>query len=351
MNYTKLEFLNVDGYIIITEHNRRYLTNFHSSFGIFFMTKNTQYYLTDSRYLEVCKKHFENSAVQVEIVKGFAGSIERINEIIKDESLNKIGFEEIISVQDLDFLKENMNVEFVKVEKEIEEIRSVKTLKELEKITHSMKVASSAFSAFIKKVRVGMTEKELKAILNYEIFSHGADNLAFDTIIASGGNGSRPHAIPTDKKIEQGDLITCDFGAQIDGYCSDITRTFAVGEVSEKQNEVYNLVKKACETALSAVKEGRTTGEIDKIARDIIEEAGYGKYFSHGLGHGVGVEIHEAPRVAMNTDTVLKENMVITIEPGIYISGKLGVRIEDTVSVTKDGIINMNPLSKDLIKI
>jgi Xaa-Pro aminopeptidase len=196
-----------------------------------------------------------------------------------------------------------------------------------------------------------MTELEAAAELEYFMKKEGAEDLGFNTIIASGLNSSMPHAIPSEKPFEEGDFITFDFGCKYKGYRSDMTRTVVLGKASEKQKEIYNIVLKAQLAALDAIKAGMKGCEVDKVARDIITEAGYGEYFGHGLGHSVGLEIHEEPRLSVTSETVLQANMIETIEPGIYIPGFGGVRIEDMILVTEEGHINYAHSPKELIEI
>ena len=200
-------------------------------------------------------------------------------------------------------------------------------------------------------MKPGMTELEAAAELEYLMKQEGAEDLSFNTIVASGLNSSMPHAIPGTKQFEKGDFITFDFGCKYKGYCSDMTRTVVLGKASDKQKEIYNVVLKAQLAGLDALKAGKSGASVDKVARDIIADAGYGEYFGHGLGHSVGLFIHENPRLSPSDDTILKENMIETVEPGIYVPGLGGVRIEDMVVVTKEGHINLAHSPKELIEL
>lgn len=349
MNISKLNFDDVDSYIVTSEHNRYYFTGFHSSFGILIATAKGSFYITDNRYGELCKKHFKGSEVTPMIISKGNG-IDEVKEIISSNNLKKMGFEDNMSVREYISLKKELTVEFVAKGEYFEIIRKVKTNEEVEKIAYSMQIASKGFSEMLNHIKAGMTEKEINAEINYHMYRFGADTLSFDTIVASGINGSHPHAVPTDKIVENGDLVTIDFGVRIDGYCADITRTFGMGKVSDRQVEIYNYVKEAQQLGLDNIKEGSTGKEVDTVVREYFKSKGVNQYFNHGLGHGVGVEIHERPRLSQQGDNgELKENMIVTCEPGLYIPGELGVRIEDTVCVTKDGLRNLCPLVKELI--
>lgn len=206
-----------------------------------------------------------------------------------------------------------------------------------------------AFEHIIGYIRQGMTEKQVAGEIDKTLMDAGASGLSFPTICVSGASGDQPHGEPTDKRVEEGDFVTMDFGAVVGGYCGDMTRTVAVGSVSEEQSKVYRAVLEAQEAALAACRSGVKCSEIDKIARSIIEDAGYGEYFVHGTGHGVGTQVHESPLLNAKSDDVLEENMAVTVEPGIYIPGRMGVRIEDLAIITDFGIINTVKSPKELI--
>ena len=216
-------------------------------------------------------------------------------------------------------------------------MRAVKDNSELENIIAAQKLTDDAFGYILNHISAGRTEKEVMLDMEFYIRKAGSEGVAFDFIVVSGKNSSLPHGVPTDKKIENGDFVTLDFGAVINGYRSDMTRTVAVGGVSAEQKAVYYTVQKAQKAALAAIKPGVKCADIDKIARDIIDKAGYKGRFGHGLGHSVGVEIHEAPSFSQRSNAVTRAGNVITVEPGIYLDGKFGVRLEDTFLVTKTG--------------
>lgn len=351
MNINKLTYDEVDSYIVLSEYNRHYFTGFHSSFGILIATKDKGYYITDNRYGEVCANYFKDTDVEAIIVGGGMAAYDKAKEIVVSNNLKVMGFEDVMSVRDFEDLKKRLPVQFKAKGEYFEVLRAVKTDEEIEKLTLVMDLSSKAFEKALSDFKVGMTEKEACAELNYQLFRLGADTLAFDTIVASGTNGSKPHAVPSDKKIEKGDLVTFDFGARLDGYCADITRTIAFGKITEEQEKLYNTVLQSQLLGLNNIAVGKTGHEVDSAVREFFKSKSLDQYFIHSLGHGVGVEIHELPRLAQNYSMVLAENMVVTCEPGLYIPNKYGVRIEDTVVVKKDGIINLASCGKELITI
>lgn len=231
----------------------------------------------------------------------------------------------------------------------MEKNKIIKTEQEIASISKAVEIGDACFEHILDFIKVGISEKTVANEIERFLFAHGATGLAFDTICVSGERTAFPHGVPTDKCIEHGDFITMDFGAIVDGYCGDMTRTVAMGFVTPEQLEVYEVVLKAQMAACEAIKPGVKCFDVDKVARDIIVEAGYGEFFIHGLGHGVGTLVHEAPTLNTKSDEILAENMVVTIEPGIYIPKKFGVRIEDLAIVTSFGIMNKVKSKKELI--
>ena len=247
-----------------------------------------------------------------------------------------------------------MQVEFVPLEDAVNVYREVKTEDEIAKLARAEQIGDEAFTEIVKFIhenwKDGLTEQRVALQLEYEMRLRGAEGTSFDTIAASGSNSSLPHAMPQPKLLTEGDFLTMDFGCMYQGYCSDMTRTIHIGEVVEsEQKKVYDTVLQAQLAALSVVKPGMVCSDVDKCARDIIADAGYGDYFGHGLGHSVGLFIHEEPRFSMKCDAVLKPGVVITVEPGIYLPGRFGVRIEDMIVVTEDGYQNLASSPKELI--
>ncbi|MBP5661982.1 MAG: aminopeptidase P family protein [Clostridia bacterium] len=230
-------------------------------------------------------------------------------------------------------------------------LRARKTKEEVEKIRAAQAVSDRAFQAFLPCIKPGMTEKQLRNKLETLLFDCGADALAFETIVASGSNGAKPHAVPSEKPVQAGEFITFDFGARVGQYDSDMTRTVALGDVSAEQTRIYNAVLEAHETAMAALAPGKTGKEIDRIARDVLEKYDLAQYFTHSLGHGVGIDIHEEPNLSFRNDRPLEEGSIVTIEPGVYIEGFCGVRIENMAVLTRNGYDDLTATDKKLIKI
>lgn len=264
-----------------------------------------------------------------------------------------MGYEdESLLCSQFDTMKENLSVtNWVPLKGKVDALRRIKSEEELTYLARAEEIGDIAFEKILKIIKPGMTELEVAAELEYLMKKEGAETTSFSTIIASGLNSSMPHAIPGNKKLEVGDFVTMDFGCKVEGYCSDMTRTIVLGKASEKQKEIYNVVLKAQLASLEAIKAGVTGQSVDKVARDIITEAGYGDCFGHGLGHSVGLFIHEGPRLSVADETVLQAGMTETVEPGIYVPGFGGVRIEDMVVVTEDGYRNLAHSPKELIEI
>lgn len=345
-----LDDLQIDAVLIRDSYNRRYLSGFTGSNAYLYISKNTKKLLTDFRYTEQANKQSPDFDI-IDYTK--IGLLKILNDIIDKDNAKTIGFEdETISYKEfITYEKGLKNVELLPIGDTVEKIRMIKDEEELRCIQKAASIGDLAYEHILKFVKPGVTEKEVALEIETCMKKNGAENLSFDTIVASGLNSSKPHAEPSDKKIKEGDFVTLDFGCIYKGYCSDMTRTFVVGKASEKQKEIYNIVLEAQLKALEAVKAGCVGKDIDKIARDIITDKGYGDNFGHGLGHSVGLFIHEEPRFSYSDENVFTENMVVTVEPGIYVPGFGGVRIEDLVCVTKDGIINFVSSPKQLIEV
>ncbi len=334
--------------LIYTPVNRRYLTGFASSLGYLLMTKNGNKLFVDGRYFEAATK----SAVNTEVVC-FTSIISKLSCELKRQGIEKLLIETENDIAFYNLLKSKLNVKVTpsqSLSDRLISLRSVKKRGEVESIVSAQRIAEKAFLDILNFIKVGVTEKEIAALLEYKMKSYGAEGLAFDTIAVSGKNSSLPHGVPTDKRVEAGDFITMDFGATVGGYCSDMTRTVAVGFATDKMREVYSTVLLSQEKVIKTVKAGIICSDADAAARDIIKNAGYGEYFNHSTGHGVGLEIHEMPRLSQNADKLtLRAGQVVTDEPGIYLPGEFGVRIEDMLLVQKNGCKNLTNSPKDLI--
>ncbi len=329
--------------------NRFYFTGFETSDGYVFITPDDAVFLIDFRYFEKAKETVKSCKVQLS-----SSPFKEIKELCEKHNISSLYIEgEYISVQKYKDLSQKLAP--VKVENSnkfdliIRDMRSVKTPEELSLIKQAQDLTDKTFSYITERIEAGRTERDVMLDMEFYMRKLGSEGVSFDFIVVSGKNSSLPHGVPTDKKIECGDFVTMDFGAVVKGYRSDMTRTVAVGEVSDEQKKVYDTVLKAQLAAIDSIKSGLVCKDIDKVARDIIYGAGYEGCFGHGLGHSVGIEIHENPNFNTRCDTVLKSGTVMTVEPGIYIENKFGVRIEDMVYVTDSGCEVLTGSPKQLI--
>ncbi|MEG1441984.1 MAG: M24 family metallopeptidase, partial [Oscillospiraceae bacterium] len=249
------------------------------------------------------------------------------------------------------FLDELKNVELLPLLSEIDALRMVKSPEEIAKMEIAEEIGVKAFLHILKYLKIGVSESDIATEIEYSMRKNGGSGTSFDTIVVSGAKSSLPHGKPDEKKLEYGDFVTMDFGCKYNGYCSDMTRTIVMGQASDEQKKIYNVVKDAQTAGLSAIRAGILGKDADTVARKVIEDSGYGKYFGHSLGHGVGLCIHELPNLSPKSEITLLENMVVTCEPGIYIPSFGGVRIEDMVVVKTESVVNLTKLSKELIEI
>lgn len=344
----KLDEREVDALLVTNLVNVRYLTGYTGSNGVALVgVHDLRTFVTDFRYVTQAGQQ----------VHGFERRIGE-NDLL-DEALAalpqgdlRLGVEDQhMSVRTFDRVREVLpaSVELVPAGGGVEQLRTVKDTGEVARIRAAAELADAALEATLRGGLAGRTEREVALALEAQIRDLGAERPSFGTIVASGAHGALPHAVPRDVAIAAGDLVTIDWGAQLDGYCSDCTRTFAAGaEPSEAAREVYELVLRAQLAGLAAIVPGVSGRDADAAARAVIEGAGHGDRFGHGLGHGVGLEIHEAPRLSKTSHAVLAPGQVVTVEPGVYVPGELGVRIEDLVLVTDDGCERLNTLPKDL---
>lgn len=336
---------NVDGALIVSPESRRYFTGFNASDGFLFITKSGSVFLTDSRYIEAAKNKI--ICCEVEEQKG------KLMDYAKRFNCKVLAVEaDRLTVTQLKNLRKALHgikLTTVGTDKIIDSFRAVKNETEIENICKAQRIAEAAFDHILGFIKVGVTEKEVALELDHYMLSHGADGLSFETIAISGANTSKPHGVPTDKKIEHGDFVTMDYGAVVNGYHSDMTRTVAVGAASDEQKKIYKIVFEAQLAVLRVLKNGVKCSDADKAARNVITEAGYGEYFRHSTGHGVGIEIHEKPFISPKSTATLRSGNVVTDEPGIYIPGKFGVRIEDMALITENGCKNLTKAPKELI--
>lgn len=334
--------------LITSGPSRYYFTGFRSSAGTVVITRNSATFLIDFRYIEKAKKAVNHMNVELAVKLN-----DQIKKILSDESIETIYVEtDTLSVKEFGTFSAEFGIEVSSddcLTKKITELRSVKSAGEIALIKEAQRFTDETFKYITERICVGKTEREIMLDMEFYMRSLGADAISFDFIVVSGKNSSLPHGVPTDKRIETGDFITMDFGALYHGYCSDMTRTVAVGNISDEQKRVYNTVLEAQLSALNVIKAGMVCKDVDKVARDIIYSNGYEGCFGHGLGHSVGIEIHENPSFNTRCETKLKSGMIMTVEPGIYLENKFGVRIEDMVVVTDDGYENLTASPKELI--
>ncbi len=337
--------IGVDSLLIFNIINIRYLTGFTGSSGFLFITHKHNVFVTDFRYKEQAHKEINGWDIIIE-----AGNrIQIIDKLIKKTFSKITGFESSISYNFYRKLTKSKTT-LRDVDGVVEQIRLIKQEEEIEKIKLAIKRAENAFLETKPLIKEGQTELKLSNLLEERLKKQGCRCLPFDIIVASGPNSAMPHAKPTDRRFQKGDMIIIDWGGEADGYFSDMTRTFLLngGKDYRKKTAIYNIVLRANQKSISSVKPGIKSKKIDSIAREYIKAKGFGNYFGHGTGHGVGLEVHEAPRITWNQNTILKHNMIFTIEPGIYIPELGGVRIEDMVIVKEAGCEVLTQLPKKL---
>ena len=338
----------VDGLLLTSRYSRHYGAEFDIAEGVAIVTKEGCRYFTDSRYIESAQRDLKGFEV-LEINRDNS-YFKRLNDAISDFGVTTLGYEEsYLTVAELMGYEKNLNAKLVPYNKEISSFRGVKEEWELELMRKAQAIADKAFAEVLGRIKAGMTELELQAELIYCMYKNGAHGLSFDPIVVSGPNTSMPHGVAGERVIREGDFITMDFGVLYYGYCSDMTRTVALGYATDEMKKVYNTVLQAQLAGIAASKAGVPGQDVDGAARKIIEDAGYGEYFGHGYGHSLGLEIHEAPNPNARNAEPLPANAVCSAEPGIYLPGKFGVRIEDVVIFKEDGCENITHSPKNLI--
>ncbi|MFC1538710.1 M24 family metallopeptidase [Candidatus Latescibacterota bacterium] len=346
----KMRDLSLDSFLIAKQSNIRYLTGFTGDYGYIAVTSDNIFFFTSQLYEEQARSIENNDITFVTVKEYFIDSFSEINKSIWGK---KIGFEsEVITCSVFSKLNEKMDfADFKPSRGIIEKLREIKDLSEIQSISNSQKITDSVFEYILGIIDDGIEERDLACEIDYQLLKKGGERLAFETIVASGPNTSKPHAITSKRKLKKGDLVLFDFGTFVDGYASDMTRTIVLGKADKEQKRLYNLVFNAQLAAIDSISSGMKSSELFKTVMDIFRKAGYSEKFIHSLGHGVGIEVHESPRLSANSDDILKINSVITIEPGIYIPGWGGIRIEDMVIVTENGCENLTHSQKTLIEL
>lgn len=342
---------NVESVLITSDINRRYFTGMKSSAGTVLAFRNKAYLLIDFRYIEKARETVKTAEV-IETKELY----KEISALLRQEGVKNLAIEAMdVTVSRLNVMKKHLKcvdiIETDVLSNTINKLRMIKDEEEMEYIRKAQEIAESAFDDILGFIKEGVTEREIALELDRLMLEKGAEGISFDTIALAGENTSMPHGVPSDKKVKKGEFVLMDFGAVYNGYHSDMTRTVCVGIPDEEMEKIYNIVLTAQEKAIAAAKAGISGKELDGIARRHICDAGYGEYFGHSLGHGVGLEIHEQPNAAPSYEKNLEKGTVITIEPGIYIAGKFGVRIEDFVILTENGCINLTKSAKNIISL
>ncbi|MBM7650446.1 Xaa-Pro aminopeptidase [Bacillus ectoiniformans] len=337
---------NIDGLLIMSPYNRRYITNFTGSSGAVLISADQALFITDFRYVEQAEKQ----AGGFKVIKHTASIYEEIAKQSEDLGIKQLGFEkDHMTFASYEMLKAQVKGELVPVSGLIEKLRLIKSESEIKILKVAADIADAAFKHILDYIKPGLTELEVSNELEFFMRKCGATSSSFDIIVASGKRSALPHGVASEKVIEKGDMITLDYGAYYNGYVSDITRTVAVGEPASQMKEVYQVVLDAQMKAMDQIGPGMDGKQADAIARDLIKEKGYGDYFGHSTGHGIGLEVHEGPMLSFRSGTVLEPGMLVTVEPGIYLPGVGGVRIEDDIMITENGNETLTHSTKDLI--
>ena len=343
----QLSLAKLDGMYVTNLTNVRYLTGFTGSAGSLLILEEAQHFFTDGRYIAQCKDQIKNC--EVHIVGSVHYKYIADNKMIPNESM--IGFEgDHMNVSTYENIKQAMaNITWTKISGTIEKIAAVKDMLEIDSLKTAIEITDEVFTKIIPELKEGAVERDIAAKISYLFKTNGAEGDSYESIIGSGWLGALPHARPTDKKFEKGDFVVMDFGALYNGYHADMTRTIVIGEASEKHREIYSTVLDSQLSGIKLAKAGVTGAEIDHACREVIIAAGYGDKFIHSTGHGIGLEVHTYPRISSLNKQPLLENYVVTIEPGIYIEGWGGVRIEDDCWIQKHQCIPLNKSTKEML--
>ncbi|MBM7097297.1 aminopeptidase P family protein [Bacillus sp. H-16] len=337
---------SIEGMLITSASNRRYMTGFTGSAGVALVSEKEAKFITDFRYVEQANEQ----AVGYEIVQHTGPIHEEVGKQAKAMGISALGFEkDHMTFGTYETYNAAVDTRLIPVSGVIEKLRMIKDEEELQIIREAVEIADAAFSHIQSYIRPGVKEIDVSNELEFFMRKRGAVSSSFDIIVASGYRSALPHGVASDKTIERGELVTLDFGAYYKGYCSDITRTVAVGQPSDELKKIYNTVLEAQLKGMEGIKAGITGIQADALTRDYIKEKGYGEYFGHSTGHGLGLEVHEGPGLSFKSDTVLEPGMVVTVEPGIYVAGVGGTRIEDDTIVTEDGNECLSKSTKELL--
>lgn len=345
----KLQEKELDAILVTDEKNQRYAAGFPFTDGAVVVTRDNAYLLTDSRYVEAAEKTVPDF-VQVLLFDADHKLLSRIREVLEKDKVEKLGAEEEkLSYREYTNYEKLLGKTLYPAQSVFTELRPSKSAEEQECLRAAQKISEKALEEVLGLIRPGITEREIAAELNYRMMKYGAEGNSFDTISITGAKTSMPHGVPGDEKVKDGDFVTMDFGCLYQGYCSDMTRTVAVGHVTDEMRKVYGIVLEAQLAGIAHARAGIPGCEIDKAARDVIVKAGYGPYFGHSFGHSLGLDIHEPPFAAPTGKTIMPVGCAVSAEPGIYLPGKFGVRIEDVLILHEDGCEDIASAPKELI--
>lgn len=343
-----LEGRQLDAILITSAPNRLYATGFPSSAGAAVVTRAGSYFITDSRYIEAAGKKIQNCRV-LENTRT-APVLALVENILQAHKVQHLGYEdERTTVREYQEMGRQLSAQLVPASDLLTQVRTAKDREEIDTLIAAQRIAEKALEEVLSFIRPGRTEKEVAAFLQYQMLLGGAEKMSFDPIVVAGPNSSMPHGVPTDRPLADGDFLTMDFGCIYNGYCSDMTRTVAIGHVTEEMERVYRTVLQAQLAGIAQVRPNVPGKVIHSAAAQVIADAGYGEYFRHGFGHGLGIELHEMPGAGGNSETPLPVGTVLSAEPGIYLPDRFGVRIEDVVVITESGCMNITKAPKDLL--
>lgn len=344
---SKLPEYGLDAMLITSPSGERYALGFHGE-GLLLVSRDGAHYTTDGRYIEAAREQI--TGAQVSLVTAGSGHLAQARAYLEEKGLHNVGFESgEMTVDAHRRYAQELPCILTPAQTLLDDLRASKDEEEQAIMRRAQEITDEAFKAILNFIRPGLTEREIAARLVYELMRHGGEQVSFDPIVAAGPNGSRPHAVPGDQVVDTGMFITMDFGCKVQGYCSDMTRTVALGQPTQEMEEVYAAVLSAQKAGINAARGGVTGREVDEAARRCLKEAGYEEYFTHSFGHSLGIDIHESPNASPSEQRVLPVGAVISAEPGVYLPGRFGVRIEDVLILTENGCEDITRSPKDLI--
>ena len=337
----------LDAMLVTSAPGERYAVGFEGE-GWVLVSRDGAHYSTDGRYIEAARQQV--TGAEIVLTERGQSHLALAREEIRRRGLKRVGFESgRVSADELGRWKDSLPCELVAAQGLLDGLRAAKDEEELARMRQAQRITDEAFREILNFIRPGLTEQEVAARLVYELLRRGGRRVSFDPIVAAGANGSMPHAVPGETVIQPGMFVTMDFGCVYEGYCSDMTRTVAVGQPTDEMERVYHTVLEAQRAGIAAARAGVTGSEVDRAARQVIQQAGYGSFFSHSFGHSLGLEIHESPNAAPGEERIMPVGAVVSAEPGIYLPGRFGVRIEDVIVLSETGCRDLTKSPKELI--